>query len=130
MSRFRRLQSFHSNTLFLLCCFQFALIQSAFSQNQSESVQPISGKSVFQSSGESYPQKVTATNPNYASKSSQQKNVRTLDMVNYEIFAITHKMEYVKSDIELDRIAKNEGWYDEMKQRLKELKKEQKDLSK
>lgn len=78
-----------------------------------------------------YPMKVTSGVRKKNTQAPPVKKERTLGDIDREIESIEKKMEFVQNDPSEDAIAKKEGWYDKMNDRLTNLKAErQKHLNK
>lgn len=78
-----------------------------------------------------YPMKVTSGTRRKSVQKTSVPHTRTIQDIDREIESIEKKMEYVQNDPSEDAIAKKEGWYDKMNDRLTYLKAErQKHLNK
>lgn len=78
-----------------------------------------------------YPMKVTSGTRRKTQQKMTVPKARTIQDIEREIESIEKKMESVQNDPSEDAIAKKEGWYDKMNDRLTYLKAErQKHLNK
>lgn len=134
--------------LFTLSVLSILTIGTAFSQ---ESDRTVSGKSLknstkpksevkITSEGQElapvdkteeqsqYPMKVTSGVRKKNTQAPPVKKERTLADIDREIASINSKMEIVVNDPEEDAIAKEQGWYDLMNNRLERLNKEREEI--